>query len=66
MSFVYLMDVMKLLVEVLSLTKFQVKFHLMLLGSLVGAGGGTYDVYIGNGSCPVFGCTDSTALTMTH
>ena len=31
-------------------------------GSLVGAGVGTYDVYIGNGSCPVFGCTDSTAV----
>jgi len=31
-------------------------------GSLVGAYAGTYSVAVGNGTCPVYGCTDSTAL----
>ena len=30
--------------------------------TLVGATAGSYDVYVGAGACPIFGCTDSTAV----
>jgi hypothetical protein len=30
--------------------------------TLVSASSGSYQVYVGNGSCPIFGCTDPTAL----
>jgi hypothetical protein len=30
--------------------------------TLVGATAGSYDVYVGTGACPIYGCTDSTAV----